>query len=243
MLIWFDFVPDLAYDSIFADLRTLIGLPQCTFCQRSSSLYTNRIALLALVGLALATEVSQSLNWLRVYCVAMPGIILFVWILGRAKLATYICGVTWVVVLCLASLQMWARHHDGYVAVEMPAGRAAAAPQTHEKVKWLMQNTKPGEVFFQAQWPGLYLPLGVTNPVYLDALERDYPTRSQYIELSIRQLYEKRVQRILWSPRLDHPDISQPLETYYLNGFREFLHRHYQHAWTFSDQDEMWERK
>jgi hypothetical protein len=158
-------------------------------------------------------------------------------------LRAYVCGVTWVAVLCLAFLQMWTRHHNGYIAVEMPTGRAAAAPQTYEKVKWFMQNAKPGEAFFQAQWPGLYLPLGVVNPVYLDAFERDYSTRSQYIELSIQQLDEKHVRRILWSPRLDYPDTGQSRETYYLNGFREFLHRHYQHAWTFSDQDEIWELK
>jgi hypothetical protein len=208
-----------------------------------SSLDTDRIALLALVGLALLIEVAQSVNWLRVYCVAMPGLVLFVWILGRAKLWAYIGGLIWAAVLCLAFLQTWARHHHGYATVELPAGRAAAASQTYEKVIWLMQNTKSDQRFFQPGWPGLYLPLGVNNPVYLDGLARDDQTRPQYVELSIRQLRDKQVRYILWSPRLDFPDSCKPPETYHLNEFREFLHSHYRRVWTFSDQDEVWERK
>jgi hypothetical protein len=207
------------------------------------SLATDHIALLALVGLALLVEVSQSVNWLRVYCIAMPGIILFIWIVGRTKFRALVCGLIWVAVLVLALRQTWARHHQGFVTAELPAGRAAAAPRVYEKVKWLMQNAKPGELFFQAGWPGLYLPLGVSNPVYLDGLATDDQTRPQYIELSIRQLEEKQVRYILWSPRLDSWDSFQPPEAYHLNGFREFLHSHYQRVWTFSDQDEIWERK
>jgi hypothetical protein len=182
-------------------------------------------------------------NWLRVYCVAMPGIILFVWILGRAKSWAYIGGLMWVAVLCLASIQTWARHHHGYATVELPAGRTAVASPTYEKVIWLVQNTKSGQRFFQAGWPGLYLPLGSSNPVYLDALARDDQTRPQYIELSIRQLQDKQVRHILWSPRLDSPDSSKARGAYHLNEFREFLHSHYHRVRTFPDQDELWERK
>jgi len=207
------------------------------------SIDEGRIALLALVGLVLLIEVAQSLNWLRVYCIAMPGIILLVWILQSAKFRTYLVVPIWVGMLCLAILQLSVRHHREFVTVELPAGRAAAPPQTYEKLQWLMQNSKPGEPFFEAGWPGLYLPLRLNNPVYLDALGRDEQTRPQYIELSIRQLEAKQVPHILWSPRLDTPDSFNPPEAYHLNEFREYLHSHYQRARVFSDQDEIWVRK
>jgi hypothetical protein len=207
------------------------------------SIDAGRIALLALVGLVLLAEVAQSLNWLRVYCIAMPGIILLVWILRTARLRTYLVGSIWVGILCLAIPQISVRHHRKFVTVELPAGRVAAPPQTYEKLQWLMQNSKPGEPFFEAGWPGLYLPLRLSNPVYLDALGRDEQTRPQYIELSIRQLEAKQVPHILWSPRLDSPDSFNPPGAYHLNEFREYLHSHYQRVLVFSDRDEIWVRK
>jgi hypothetical protein len=221
-----------------------IALWRCWRQRRTPpSIDIGRIALLALVGLALLAEVAQSLNWLRVYCIAMPGIILLVWILRSTRFRTYLVGSIRAGVLCLAILQISVRHHRKFVTVELPAGRVAVPPQTYEKLQWLMQNSKPGEPFFEAGWPGLYLPLRLSNPVYLDALGRDEQTRPRYIELSIRQLEAKQVPHILWSPRLDSPDSFNPPEAYHLNEFREYLHSHYQRVLVFSDRDEIWVRK
>jgi len=221
-----------------------IALWRCWRARRSSpSRDMDRVALLGLVGLAMLMEVVQSVNWLRVYCVAMPGIVLFVWLLGRVRFRACATGFLWTAVLCLAFLQTWVKHHRGYEAVDFPAGRTAIAPQAREKLAWLTQNTKPGQLFFQAAWPGLYLPLELHNPVYLDALETGIQTRPEYIERSIRQLDAKQVRYILWSPRLDFRDPFQPPEAYHLAAFREFLHSRYQLVRTFPDQDEIWERK
>jgi hypothetical protein len=220
-----------------------IALWRCWRQRRNAlSPESDRIALLALVGIALLLEVAQSLNWLRVYSIAMPGIILFVWILKNARFQNHAIGLVGVAVICFASLQIWVRHHHESVTVQLPAGRAAVSPKTYEKIEWLMQHAAPGQPFFQAGWPGLYLPLSVNNPVYLDVLETGDLTRPEYLELSIRQLEARRVKYILWSPRLDTPDHFRPPEAYHLAAFREFLHLHYQRVWTFSDQDEIWER-
>jgi hypothetical protein len=203
---------------------------------------TDRILLLTLAGIAMLLEVALSVNWLRLFCVAMPGIILLAWILGSPNLRAHATGLMWVAVLCLAFLQTWARQHREYRTVDLPAGRAAASPQTHEKLQWLMQNTKPGDLFFQAGWPGLYLPLASPNPAYLDVLETGDQTRPRYVESSIRQLQARQVRFILWSPRLNSPESFRPPEAYHLAPFCEFLHSHYRLLQTFSDQDEVWER-
>lgn len=208
-----------------------------------ASFPADRVLLLTLVGLAMLLEVAWSVNWLRLFCVAMPGIILLVWIFGRSNLRTYTHGLLWAGVLCLALLQTWARQHRGFVTVDLPAGRVAVSSQTHEKLQWLTQNRKPGDQFFQAAWPGLYLPLALQNPVYLDVLETGDQTRPQYVDLSIRELQAKEVRFILWSPRLNSPETFLPPGAYHLTPFLEFLHSHYQRIQTFSDQDEIWERK
>ncbi|HMI50371.1 MAG TPA: hypothetical protein VK525_02590 [Candidatus Saccharimonadales bacterium] len=201
-----------------------------------------RIALVSFTGVAMLIEVALSVNWLRLYCVAMPGIILFVWLFEKAKLPRYATSLLWVAVLGMALVQTWVRHHQASITAELPAGRTATTPHTYEKAAWLAQHTKPGQKFFQAAWPGLYLPLGLRNPVYLDVLETGDQTRPQYVELSIRQLEAQQVKYILWSPRLDSRDSRQPAETYHLNEFRRFLRSQYQRVCVFSDQDEVWQR-
>ena len=118
----------------------------------------------------------------------------------------------------------------------------ATTSASAEKLNWLRDHTKPGDFFFQAGWPGLYLPLDLHNPVYLDALELGDQTRPEYVELSIRQLSGSRVQYVLWSPRLNSPDPYYGAEQYHLAPFRDYLNNHYHLVSSFSDQDEIWER-
>lgn len=245
-LTWRSLPSLLQYLVVYALLPVVYAIAfwRCWRERRSPpSLQTDRVLLLALVGLAMLLEVALSVNWLRLFCVAMPGIILLVWILGRSNLWSYTTGLMWVAVLCLAFLQTWTRQHRRSVTVDLPVGRAAVSPQAQEKLQWLMQNTKPGDRFFQAAWPGLYLPLALHNPVYLDALDTSDQTRPQYLDLSIRQLQGRQVRFILWSPRLNFPETFRSPGAYHLTPFREFLHSHYQRLQTFSDLDEIWERK
>jgi hypothetical protein len=38
----------------------------------------------------------------------------------------------------------------------LPAGKAVVSAESDEKFTWLMQHTRPGDLFFQAQWIYLY---------------------------------------------------------------------------------------
>jgi len=241
-------VPSLGqYMSIYILLPVVyaISLWKCARAGRRPAFVNwDGVALLTLAGVALALEVAQSLNWLRVYCVSMPGIILLVWFLGtQNKFQLYATRLLWVGVLCLACLQTWSRHHQQNALAQLPAGTVGTTPLNAEKLLWLRDHTMPGESFFQAGWPGVYLPLDLHNPVFLDVLETGDQTRPEYVALTIQQLQSKRVQYILWSPRLDSTDIYQGPATYHLAPFRAFLGDHYQRVWTFPDQDEIWERR
>jgi len=221
-----------------------VSLWNCIKAPRERSFVNwEAIALLTLCGLALLLEVAQSINWLRVYCVAIPGVILLIWNLSQGgKFQHYATRFLRAGVVCLALLQTWSRHHQQSWKVVLPAGMAATTSASAEKLNWLRDHTKPGDFFFQAGWPGLYLPLDLHNPVYLDALELGDQTRPEYVELSIRQLSGSRVQYVLWSPRLNSPDPYYGAEQYHLAPFRDYLNNHYHLASSFSDQDEIWER-
>jgi hypothetical protein len=198
-----------------------------------------RVVLLAVVGAAMYVEVSQSPNMVRVYCVAVPAIILFVWLLTVEVTRTwrrYAPAPIWTGLICLAAHQTYFRHSQQSVIVDLPAGTIATTPLGGEKLAWLARRTVPGQLFFEARWVDLYLPLALRNPAFIDQLESGHYSRSEFVERSIRQLEAKRVEYIIWAPRLEAP-------AYPYASFREFLGEHYQRVMTFADRDEVWERK
>ena len=203
----------------------------------------NGVALLALLGLALFLEVAISANWLRLYAVAIPGIVLLVWFAdcaGRAR--RHAIGLIWLAVFCLALGETWSRHQREYVVTELPAGKVALAVPAFAKLHALREKTHPGEFFFQPTWPGVYTPLQLRNPVYLDTVWPNEESRPAYVERSIEELESKQVRYILWSPNLNYSDPSS-LSSDHLAPLRDYLHDHYQQVEIFSDQDELWERR
>jgi hypothetical protein len=198
-----------------------------------------RIVLLTLIGSTMFLEVAQSPNWIRLYCVAIPGIILLVRLLavgltGPAR--RYATIVMWTGLICLAAQQTWSRHVEQPMVVDLPAGSVATTPMIGGKLAWLTRHTTPGQFLFEARWVDLYLPLALRNPVFTDMLEGGHKSRSEFVDLSIRQLEARRVQYIIWSPRLESP--AYPFAKFY-----RFLADHYQRVLTFPDQDEVWERR
>jgi hypothetical protein len=199
-------------------------------------------ALLTLVGFALALEVAQSPNWVRVFCVALPGVILLIVKLTDAvpRSRILVCAI-WIAIAALALVRTRAIYRATPELVRLPAGVAAAPHATAEKFRWLADRTQPNDEFFQAAFPGVYVPLALSNPVYLDVLETDDQTRPEYIERSIAQLEAKNVRFILWSPRLDVPDQLHGASAYHLAPFRDFLARRYGLVHVFSDGDQLWQ--
>jgi hypothetical protein len=140
---------------------------------------------LGLVGSFLLGELTFSLNWLRLYAVSMAGIVLFIWVISttaRFRRPSRI-GV-WVLVVLLGFLQPWFTQHREYITAELPAGRATVEPNEFEKLSWGMDHTKPGDLLFQASWPGMYIPLGVRNPVFLDTASTMF--NPQWVERAIQ---------------------------------------------------------
>jgi hypothetical protein len=198
-----------------------------------------RIVLLTLVGSMMFLEVAQSPNWIRLFCVAVPGIILLVRLLAAGLTGParrYATIMIWTGLICLAAHQTWSRHVQQAMVLDLPAGRVATIPMTGGKLAWLTRHTTPGQFLFEARWVDVYLPLALRNPVFTDMLEGGHKSRDEFVDRSIRQLEARRVQYIIWAPRLESP-------TYPFAKFHEFLADRYQRVVTFPDQDEVWEHK
>jgi hypothetical protein len=209
---------------------------------RDASVYeAQRVVLLALTGAAMYVEVAHSPNAIRLYCVAVPAVILIFWLATTvtAERATRWVGIAaaviWMGLIGQAARQTFYRHADQSAVESLPAGTVATLPQKAEKLGWLARHTQPGQLLFEANWVEVYVPLALRNPAFTDQLESGHYTRPEFVDQSIRQLRAKRVQYVLWTPRLESP-------LYHFGDFRQFLADHYRRVVTFTDGDEVWER-
>ena len=199
-------------------------------------------ALVSLVGLFLFVEVALSPNWLRIYAVSMPGIIAGVYLAARLQRgARQVLALLAFGTACLSLLLTWSRQHHAYVTTSLPAGSVAISGDQYEEVHWIADHTHPGDYFFQAAWPGLYIPLDLRNPLFLDTVGPIDQTRPDDVAAAIRQLDQKQVRYILWSARLDAPEPSRPGD--HLGPLRAYLHSHYDPVKSFNTGSTIWARK
>lgn len=203
-----------------------------------------RVLLLSLTGVAMMLEVAQGLNWVRVYCIAMPAVILFIWLMKElCNVQARTEALIWICILTLAIQQITSRHREQYVIAALPSGTVATIPPKAEKLTWLAQRTRPNDFLFEPGWPGSYLPLQLRNPVFIDGFDSTGMTPPEYVELSTRQLDAKAVRYLLWSPRLGSFALQKEDVDDHLATFRAYLEEHYRRVRTFSDADQLWERK
>jgi len=240
-------LPRLApYLFIYASLPIIyaFALWRCWGERRNPTFRWQPATLLTLVGLFLLMEVASSLNWLRLYAVSLPGIILLVWTVDRTqRVRRYAVVIMWLLISAIAIHQTLSRYRSGYVTIETPGGKTAVSPLTYSKLQSMMRYTQPGQFIFQAAGPSIYLPLQLRNPLFMDAVETNQQTRPEQIEQAVQQLEAKKLQFVLWSPRLDDADRFDRSTEQTIAPLRSYIRERYARVQVFSDQDELWERK
>lgn len=200
------------------------------------------IALLAVVGAFLWIEQIFSLNWLRLYTVSLPGILLFTWLVGmKSRARRYVLSAMWLVVIGTAVQRVWITQHHDYAAIQLPAGQCVIEGPEYEEMTWLMQHTVPGESVFDANWPGLYVPLGLRNPVFLDTANT--MLNPVWAERAVQALEMRRVHYVLWAAKLDYPVDPHHPSTGHIVPLRNYVHTRYRYTKTFVNGEELWERK
>jgi hypothetical protein len=230
----------------------LIGIypPVLWYCSRRrrepASQDKMQLVLLSLAGLSFLLAIITRVNWNRIYIVSMPAIILLLWGVARlGRLRSYATTAIWVIIACVAAKQIWSVQRPPHRIAQLPAGKAVVSAESDEKFCWLMQHTRPGDLFFQAQWINLYpaFTLELRSPVFVDDLRPSEATRPEYVELTVRQVEQQQVKYILWSPRLVSLNEPHRYGQDHLGPFRAFLNSHYRRVQIFSDRDEIWERR
>jgi hypothetical protein len=237
----------LPYLAIYVLLPVIYGISlwQCWRSRKNASFPWNQVTLLSLIGLSLLLDVAVSINWLRIFAVSLPVMVLTVWAMGRLQIrGRALCALfvtASITLACLAVRQIEAKRALSCVRGELPGGRFATTPKAYEKLRWLAAHTQRGEFFLQAGWPGVYLPLQVRSPLYMPTLTRWDGVLDEDIEPAIQQMQARRVRYVLWTNTLDEGCAFNSC-TDQLSIFRTYLNSSYRRIHSFDDGDVLWQK-
>lgn len=156
------------------------------------------LVLLCVTGVMLALGVSAP-TITRVYHVAIPAVLLTVWLGSRFYVVRFAMPVVaaFLVLICVGlSVQRQASPHFD---LDMPAGRAAFLFEpTYAKYEWIGENTRPGDVIYEPSHPNYYFPFHLTNPTPLfNARDSEYTPAAQ-VGWVVRSLESRPPSLIIW---------------------------------------------
>jgi hypothetical protein len=159
------------------------------------------VVAVAAVGLTITTT---GPNQFRLYQISGFSVLVCVWLLERLirseRVKLLLAALLTSFLALLAVSQVYrAQSNWQFVELEMPAGRVAmVASDQSQRYQWLLQNTRPGEYFFEVYEPFVYFPLGLRNPTRFGQYWPTEYTRPEQVEEAVRDLDAKRPRLILW---------------------------------------------
>ncbi len=212
--------------------------------------YWRGIVLVALVGSVLTFTITAP-NTSRLFQVAMPGLIVFVWLISYAKerfaFAVKVLPIATACFVLLSTIQAIRIQTFPHQMLETPSGTLAynPSPIIDKRYKWLMQRTEPGDIIFEAYQPYIYFPLLLRNPTrYGQIWDSDY-TRPEHVAETIADLAAKRPRYILWNNDFNKPQDSRPAGDH-TAPLAEYLQQNYRGASDIIESSEgriqIWER-
>jgi hypothetical protein len=204
----------------------------------------DRLMLVNAVGLFLFLGVMFSPTWFRLISVAPPGIIVLVWLIKSSKRdARMLTNLVWAYALVVLVAQSIIVQTGWRGYLQSPTGRAALLdPDRFEKYRWILNHTRPGDFYFQADDCDQYFLLDLRNPAEVSFVTGGDYTRPDQVQNVIETLEKYQVGFVMWSAWLDVPRSpgGSPRE---LAALRVYLSAHYHPVKEFADNlEEAWER-
>ncbi len=202
------------------------------------------IFLLAAVGLLLMAEAVTRPTQIRLYADVLPSLMVFfatlAWALpARPHLGRLLIAALWSVTILSAVRQIMFNRALYSNITALPAGKIALQQQDAEELRYIAELTHPGELFFQAYAVHLYLPLGLSSPVYMDYLRMSPLTRPEFLLKAIQALDKNRVRYIILRPVTDIT--TNPAGSHDLDPLYSWVESHYTCIHHFSNNEELWE--
>lgn len=210
------------------------------------------LMLLGIAGLALAAGISAP-GVVRLAHVAVPAIIIFVWLIGRLKFAQAAAAVMLIGLSAVGAAYVVQRQTAPKHFLDMPAGRAAfLSEQYFRRYEWIGANTSPGDAFYEGHHPSYYFPFHLRNPTPMYLLrDSDYSPQFQ-VDGVLSSLRAHPPEFIAWPRKWTKP-AGERLPGDNLNELSQFIHANYEPRIVFdkpldytpySEGDiEIWRRK
>lgn len=158
-----------------------------------------KVMLLSVSGLFLFL-VTSGLNPVRLYHVAIPGIVLFsLWLSRCHKRWIPLTGVGFIVFASVA-LCVFGQIKTYPPEVELPSGTVIFSSDTAaEKYRWINDHTVPGDLVFESYRTVVNFPLMVGNPATISMLRDTNYTSTEQVEKVIGELRRRPPKYILWN--------------------------------------------
>jgi len=206
--------------------------------------HSDRLMLLGLIGASLFVGISPAVGELRAISIYLPALLLMVWLFRSwGKAGRRILHALWITALLLAVVEPFSRQTHWRAQLNLPTGRMAILdPLTYDMHRWLLERTKPSELFFEEEVPRLYFTLDLRNPTPVPFLTNTEYTRPEQVRGVIQALDAHRVRLVMVSPFLDLPPYGQDWGDH-LAPLRAYLDTHYQRVKTFPNGEQIWERQ
>jgi hypothetical protein len=187
----------------------------------------DRLLLVAFMGLMLFLGVAVAPSWMRLCCVAPPGVILFVWFMcSPGRFLRVRTTALWVIVILLAVGECGERWMGWQQVVKLPIGRVVMYNKIeYQMVEFLLKDTKPGDYFFGNNVLNYLLDLRDPSPIpYVTS--SDY-TRPEQVQQTIQSLGKYHVKYIYWSSNFDMAPAAGG-DSNHVAPLRAYLLSHYQ---------------
>jgi hypothetical protein len=202
----------------------------------------DQLMLLTVVGVAMFVVMIPALSIRRISCVSPPAMILLAWLLSRGgKKSTVAAAALGAVSLSIALAQITAIQLRRPLTLELPIGRAGVPEAANYEVyRWMADHTRPGQWYFGM--PPLTLPLGLRNPTPIEAPAPGEFSRPEQIAAVVEGLERTKTSLLVLLPVMYVPHMLGD-KADHLQPFHDYLYLHYRKTKTFSNREEVWERK
>jgi hypothetical protein len=203
------------------------------------------IVLLTSLGILQTLEVIFMLNWNRMAAVAMPSVILFVWLITQWNVARRPALIgCWCTLGAMIALQCAVMQFHRHPRVNLPTGGTLFQKNEAEAAGWLALHTHPGDYILEVATTRYYAPFELRNPSPVDMLGATDLTLPRWVDEVLAGLMAHQVRYILWEPHAGIGAVAVRHTTAgdHLDPLRDYLERNFRRIETFESGGEIWER-
>lgn len=190
------------------------------------------VFMIALVGFA-TTYSNTAPNSVRLFQVSIPALILIAFLLSRMRFVKRFdlqMTAAAAAFLLLLSLYLGYRMQTNWEMTywDTPSGRIAVFPiEQIERYTYVLENTDPGDEFFEVYEPYIYFPFGLKNPTRFGQIWETEYTRPEHVAEVVRDLESSKPELMLWDVGYNKPD-DQRAPGDHLGPLAKFVSENYE---------------